>query len=97
MLRKVTLIAFAMRVCTLLDWLVAYMIDLRPGFGPFGLCFHQDKGQPPNCHVYFRQGDGGYYYYFAPAATTVLGAFMKYWEGFEISEPTNLGRLEVVI
>ena len=56
-----------------------------------------EKGQPPNCHVYFRQGDGGYYYYFAPAAATVLGVFMKYWEGYEVSEPTNLGRLEVVI
>src|SRR5882724_8638045 len=46
-----------------------------------------EKGQPPNCHVYFRQGDGGYYYYFAPTATTVLGVFMKYWEGYEVSDP----------
>jgi hypothetical protein len=58
---------------------------------------YREKGQPPNCHVYYRWGGGGYYYYFSPAASNVLGAFMKYWEGYEVSEPSNLGRLEVVI
>jgi hypothetical protein len=58
---------------------------------------YQDKGQPPNCHVYYRQGGGGYYYYFSPAAVDVLGVFMRFWEGYEVSEPTNFGRLEVVI
>jgi hypothetical protein len=58
---------------------------------------YREKGQPPNCHVYYRLGGGGYYYYFSPVACNVLGAFMKYWEGYEVSEPSNLGRLEVVI
>ena len=56
-----------------------------------------EKGQPPDCHVYFRQGGGGHYYYFSPAAVNVLGAFMKFWEGYEVSEPTNVGQMEVVI
>lgn len=58
---------------------------------------YQDKGQAPACHVYCRQGGGGYYYYFSPAASDVLGVFMKFWEGYEVSEPTNLGQMEVVI
>lgn len=58
---------------------------------------YQNRGEPPHCHVYFRPGGGGYYYYFSPAAVNVLGVFMKFWEGYEVSEPTNLGRLELVI
>jgi len=40
---------------------------------------------------------GGYYYYFSPAGVNVLWALMKFWEGYEVSEPTNLGRLQFVI
>jgi hypothetical protein len=58
---------------------------------------YQDKGQPVDCHVYYRKGGGGHYYYFSPAAANVLGAFMKFWEGYEVSEPTNLQRMEIVI
>ena len=58
---------------------------------------YRDKGRPPDCHVYFRRGGGGYYYYFSPAAIGVLDAFMKFWEGYEVAEPTDLMQMEVVI
>jgi hypothetical protein len=58
---------------------------------------YRDKGQPVDCHVYYRKGGGGHYYYFSPAAANVLGAFMRFWEGYEVGEPTNLQRMEIVI
>jgi len=58
---------------------------------------YQDKGQPIDCHVYYRKGGGGHYYYFSPAAANVLGTFMRFWEGYEVGEPTNLQRMEIVI
>jgi len=56
---------------------------------------YQDKGQPIDCHVYYRKGGGGHYYYFSPAAAKYLRSLHEILEGYEVSEPTNLQRMEI--
>jgi hypothetical protein len=58
---------------------------------------YRDQGQPRDCHVYYTQATGGYYYYFSPTAAMVLEGFMRFREGFGVSEPTNLAQMEIVI
>lgn len=59
---------------------------------------YRDFGQPENCRVYRKIfPDGSYLYYFSPQAAYTFKVFVNFWEGYAISEPTNLHDMEIII
>ena len=54
-------------------------------------------GQPHNCRVYRETHADGYSYFFSPDAAETLRAFVNFWEGFGVSQPTNLAQMEIIV
>lgn len=53
---------------------------------------------PKNCRVYRKAfPDNSYCYFFSPEAANIFKAFVNFWEGIAVPEPTNLLEMEVII
>ena len=55
-------------------------------------------GEPKSCRVYRKAfPDKSYCYFLSPEAADTFRAFVNFWEGIAVSEPTNLLEMEVII
>src|SRR5215210_5040640 len=57
-----------------------------------------ELGEPESCYVYrktFPNQSLGYY--FSPEAVELLEAFVNFWDGMEVPEPSNMDELTLLI
>src|SRR5882672_2709844 len=59
---------------------------------------YREFGEPKDCRV-FRDyhTNGAYSYFFSPAAAEKLAALIDLWNGFGVSDPTNLSHMTQIV